>query len=115
FSSRRRHTRSYGDWSSDVCSSDLHGGATDGSAAGRPESVDRPAGAVRQGEPVGDGDHIALDAGHQGAMWTERYGRHLTECANEDAHIGDPLRSDRTSRPTTNRQLIMLVYAGPCT
>src|SRR5437867_5711090 len=28
FSSRRRHTRSYGDWSSDVCSSDLHGPAT---------------------------------------------------------------------------------------
>src|SRR5207248_7185149 len=25
FSSRRRHTRSYGDWSSDVCSSDLVG------------------------------------------------------------------------------------------
>src|SRR5207248_11497992 len=34
FSSRRRHTRSYGDWSSDVCSSDLdvHGG--------RPESAE---------------------------------------------------------------------------
>src|SRR5207248_4834034 len=30
FSSRRRHTRSYGDWSSDVCSSDLfaNSGAT---------------------------------------------------------------------------------------
>src|SRR5207248_5838692 len=27
-SSRRRHTRSYGDWSSDVCSSDLTYGAT---------------------------------------------------------------------------------------
>src|SRR5207248_8375943 len=27
FSSRRRHTRSYGDWSSDVCSSDLSGQA----------------------------------------------------------------------------------------
>src|SRR5207248_1217029 len=27
FSSRRRHTRSYGDWSSDVCSSDLRLGA----------------------------------------------------------------------------------------
>src|SRR5437867_3740507 len=26
FSSRRRHTRSYGDWSSDVCSSDLQAG-----------------------------------------------------------------------------------------
>src|SRR5437867_8528352 len=28
FSSRRRHTRSYGDWSSDVCSSDLYRNAT---------------------------------------------------------------------------------------
>src|SRR5437867_11694111 len=28
FSSRRRHTRSYGDWSSDVCSSDLSGGSS---------------------------------------------------------------------------------------
>src|SRR5256885_13154535 len=27
FSSRRRHTRLQGDWSSDVCSSDLHRGA----------------------------------------------------------------------------------------
>src|SRR5574340_872845 len=26
FSSRRRHTRSFGDWSSDVCSSDLYFG-----------------------------------------------------------------------------------------
>src|SRR5437867_8046778 len=30
FSSRRRHTRSYGDWSSDVCSSDLTRDAIDG-------------------------------------------------------------------------------------
>src|SRR6266566_6723741 len=28
FSSRRRHTRLQGDWSSDVCSSDLQGGGT---------------------------------------------------------------------------------------
>src|SRR5574340_130842 len=28
FSSRRRHTRSFGDWSSDVCSSDLGRGST---------------------------------------------------------------------------------------
>src|SRR5437867_3759431 len=28
FSSRRRHTRSYGDWSSDVCSSDLERATT---------------------------------------------------------------------------------------
>src|SRR5207248_3684061 len=33
FSSRRRHTRSYGDWSSDVCSSDLHRGGRRAEAA----------------------------------------------------------------------------------
>src|SRR6266516_5279439 len=38
FSSRRRHTRSYGDWSSDVCSSDL--GA---------EAAADPVGALRSG------------------------------------------------------------------
>src|SRR3712207_8395150 len=34
FSSRRRHTRYWRDWSSDVCSSDLFGEVTDGSALG---------------------------------------------------------------------------------
>src|SRR2546426_10835828 len=29
FSSRRRHTRLQGDWSSDVCSSDLYGGSAE--------------------------------------------------------------------------------------
>src|SRR5207248_5149543 len=33
FSSRRRHTRSYGDWSSDVCSSDLFDAAHDRSGS----------------------------------------------------------------------------------
>src|SRR5207248_8232353 len=37
FSSRRRHTRSYGDWSSDVCSSDLDAAAAFGA---RPSAVD---------------------------------------------------------------------------
>src|SRR6266516_7149498 len=32
FSSRRRHTRSYGDWSSDVCSSDLDDQGTSASS-----------------------------------------------------------------------------------
>src|SRR5207248_8738083 len=35
FSSRRRHTRSYGDWSSDVCSSDLAHKAKAGDLAQR--------------------------------------------------------------------------------
>src|SRR6266487_745797 len=34
FSSRRRHTRWTGDWSSDVCSSDLEGGRTGTSGSG---------------------------------------------------------------------------------
>src|SRR5207248_5677911 len=33
--SRRRHTRSYGDWSSDVCSSDLNLGSRHGSCLPR--------------------------------------------------------------------------------
>src|SRR5207248_4759078 len=35
FSSRRRHTRSYGDWSSDVCSSDLRGQRDPGASSRR--------------------------------------------------------------------------------
>src|SRR5699024_11716541 len=44
FSSRRRHTRSKRDWSSDVCSSDLYGNGTSdhhmgGSAQGTPSTT----------------------------------------------------------------------------
>src|SRR5207248_8327615 len=39
FSSRRRHTRSYGDWSSDVCSSDLCDGAAARSAGEKRDGV----------------------------------------------------------------------------
>src|SRR5207248_3750874 len=51
FSSRRRHTRSYGDWSSDVCSSDLEvlqaqpaarGGTTLLPALARPGNLAQP-------------------------------------------------------------------------
>src|SRR5437867_6205052 len=41
FSSRRRHTRSYGDWSSDVCSSDLIGGTRRGQKRERREERER--------------------------------------------------------------------------
>src|SRR5205807_5234147 len=44
FSSRRRHTRLQGDWSSDVCSSDLRPGRL---PRNRDRSGDRRAGAVR--------------------------------------------------------------------
>src|SRR6266542_3891738 len=41
FSSRRRHTRCYRDWSSDVCSSDLQPQQA-GAAGGRPERARQP-------------------------------------------------------------------------
>src|SRR5256885_13195747 len=37
FSSRRRHTKLQGDWSSDVCSSDLVGAVGRGQGVGRPQ------------------------------------------------------------------------------
>src|SRR5207248_6783365 len=53
FSSRRRHTRSYGDWSSDVCSSDLflEAGVVRGAAARSegPVSEVQPARLQRRG------------------------------------------------------------------
>src|SRR5256885_17021769 len=53
FSSRRRHTRLQGDWSSDVCSSDLSQGASDlHFEAGLPAAM-RIRGALRtSGEPI---------------------------------------------------------------
>src|SRR5215211_4364505 len=50
FSSRRRHTRSLCDWSSDVCSSDLSGGTPVAKAAGW---ADPDAEARRRGERTG--------------------------------------------------------------
>src|SRR5699024_11896079 len=43
FSSRRRHTRSKRDWSSDVCSSDLPGNRKQEDMSGNPRNVDRRA------------------------------------------------------------------------
>src|SRR6266496_5375426 len=39
FSSRRRHTRSLRDWSSDVCSSDLEPGPVPGADAAHPRNI----------------------------------------------------------------------------
>src|SRR5207248_8566761 len=62
FSSRRRHTRSYGDWSSDVCSSDLQpapaAASPAGTASGPTASVASPGGKVKFA--VG-GDPLTLD------------------------------------------------------
>src|SRR5437879_7099874 len=59
FSSRRRHTRYIGDWSSDVCSSDLPGHLeTMGTAKGRiPETAPWPR-ARHGGTCAGRGRHL---------------------------------------------------------
>src|SRR5256885_5401794 len=67
FSSRRRHTRLQGDWSSDVCSSDLAGGA------GLPEGLggddaDVGRSVVQVLPEVGRGGFDALPAAHQDAQ-----------------------------------------------
>src|SRR5271168_623417 len=56
FSSRRRHTRSYGDWSSDVCSSDLRLAA----AAQAAEAVAMGAVAVFAVVVTADGHNLQL-------------------------------------------------------
>src|SRR6266850_6050837 len=61
FSSRRRHTRLQGDWSSDVCSSDLEGGLLVRAELGR--NVHRISGYLRRqtGSPVDEEDSQAKD------------------------------------------------------
>src|SRR5437764_11311848 len=51
FSSRRRHTRYIGDWSSDVCSSDLTGGFQIVTAGTSHSKAQRAAGTSRDAAP----------------------------------------------------------------
>src|SRR6266850_7781110 len=61
FSSRRRHTRLQGDWSSDVCSSDLNARAAVTITALRPGAAVGPYGIERE-----------LGSGGMGAVWLAR-------------------------------------------
>src|SRR5262249_61954651 len=58
FSSRRRHTRLVSDWSSDVCSSDLHG---DQLCVGGVGFTDRTI-TLLKGLPAKDGETLAANA-----------------------------------------------------
>src|SRR5256885_15304989 len=72
FSSRRRHTRLQGDWSSDVCSSDLCTGASEGScvqAAVGQDVLTRHVACVRAAQEGTDGAEFIGRA--------EAAGRHL--------------------------------------
>src|SRR5207248_5604032 len=82
FSSRRRHTRSYGDWSSDVCSSDLGRRSARESAAESDHSLRRPREPHRPEIPAGPGQSVRN--GRAGA-------RHLLR--SEERRVGKEWRS----------------------
>src|SRR5437867_10517281 len=80
FSSRRRHTRSYGDWSSDVCSSDLRE---------RGDVVQRAG--VHRARVI---DAVVADRREQGEPAVPSHGEHGTrECAA--VHFGPDRKSTR--------------------
>src|SRR5207245_3651898 len=72
FSSRRRHTRCYRDWSSDVCSSDL----SDGQAlcSGRADPVRRAVPGRGSGEPPRERTNQWLAATEGQGAWAVEYG-----------------------------------------
>src|SRR5256885_5291513 len=87
FSSRRRHTRLQGDWSSDVCSSDLVGGRQ---MAGRPSH--------RQRRPClrhGDGSAAAASggAGADGAVRHRPVRLIAGRGRSEERRVGEECRS----------------------
>src|SRR5260221_8165985 len=89
FSSRRRHTRSLCDWSSDVCSSDLF-------SADRQAAPQAPV--VQPGDLLKTGPTFSRDA-EQGAIqdfvekcWRDA-GREPTEERSEERRVGKECRS----------------------
>src|SRR6266446_9665455 len=72
FSSRRRHTRLQGDWSSDVCSSDLQGALERELEQGQGvplASVQLRAPVPRPGKIVCMGGNFGEFVGRKGTMW----------------------------------------------
>src|SRR5437762_11776841 len=87
FSSRRRHTRYIGDWSSDVCSSDL-------SARGRPAS----ARSAEAGRPLAEGQQ------------SPGYGAARAHARSEERRVGKERRPGWPRYTTTNEKSM---YLGP--
>src|SRR5437762_5501583 len=67
FSSRRRHTRYIGDWSSDVCSSDLGRKANAGIGAGIGFATGGPAGAAAGGVGRSEERRVGKECRSRGA------------------------------------------------
>src|SRR5438094_5379221 len=63
FSSRRRHTRSYGDWSSDVCSSDLRRTKRSASSKRAPHAANHEQSAFNSLDPARAGERHTIEEG----------------------------------------------------
>src|SRR5256885_13594360 len=83
FSSRRRHTRLQGDWSSDVCSSDLDKGVQPAAYGLAPAQAPSPEAGRRHSDLPGQsrwrapshyGDAVAPSRAH-GSLWPQGNGR----------------------------------------
>src|SRR5437764_10959128 len=90
FSSRRRHTRYIGDWSSDVCSSDLYSGRAHGSGGGPRMGVGDPgtrAGASRGHQHRSDRG-VRVQGSHIRDVASERATACRSDCARQGARGG---------------------------
>src|SRR3712207_8768671 len=86
FSSRRRHTRYWRDWSSDVCSSDLPG------RDGRPARHLRPARPLQPGEAAAGRLAVRRDHGSQEGRRAEA-AEGLVLTRSEERRVGKECRS----------------------
>src|SRR5688500_20176196 len=82
FSSRRRHTRLQGDWSSDVCSSDL---------TSLPRALTRPRAATCGNTSLKSGISMESQWSSQPICWTRQNGP--IESRSEERRVGKESRS----------------------
>src|SRR5699024_11706898 len=103
FSSRRRHTRSKRDWSSDVCSSDLKFGGTTGQLLVRtPASL--AFGLLRQGASSrGEPTPTLITGPEQDQILAELIAGHLADGRSEERRVGQERRSLRRPGRDTKR------------
>src|SRR5207248_6290090 len=112
FSSRRRHTRSYGDWSSDVCSSDLSRGLLIGRLrlAGHARDLARRPLRPRHPFPFRNAADLApqssnvLSVNGVATPDLEAFCREVSRLC--EAHIADQVRLE-VSTNGTSRQLVI--------
>src|SRR5256885_2587925 len=98
FSSRRRHTRLQGDWSSDVCSSDLEPQTAGG--RGDPEAGD---GFLREGDPVNCYPFIEAEKAQQRNVKRACELLKVSRAAFYAARCGQPSGRDRQDAELTTR------------